>query len=199
MSFDQKVNDINKLLKLRLRLNYWGSQALNIIIYSWVKVGLSTQSRNLTNPTNQSEPKPPTAQINHSDGWCQVATHRTRHLRVDWRVSSPKLEPSDLIIKLKTFGDIRRFFNENLQKPMIVGVLQRRITWKFEIPPDLTRSNEISSRSNLDPTRFSEISTNLTKYQPDLNRSGQITEPVTKLETNQYIPKLNETRIGRSD
>lgn len=192
MSFDHKVNDINKLLKLRFRLNYWGSQALNIIIYSWVKVGLSTQSRNLTNPTNQSEPKSPTARINRSDAWCQVATHKTQHLQVDWRVSSPKLEPSDLIIKLKTFGDIRRFFNENLQKPVIVGVLRRRITWKFEISPDLTRSN-------LDPTRFCEILTNPTKYQPDLDRSGQITIPVTKLETDQYIPKLNETCIGRSD
>lgn len=48
-----------------------------------------------------------------------------------------KLESPNPIIKSKKIGDIWRFSNENLQKPAIFEVFQRRFTWN---PLDLTRS-----------------------------------------------------------
>lgn len=55
-----------------------------------VSLGLSTQPENPSNLSNPPEPEPVTARTDHSDGWWQVAAHRTRHLWVDWWVSSPK-------------------------------------------------------------------------------------------------------------
>ena len=56
----------------------------------WRQLGLSNSTRNSNNPSNPPKPEPKIARTNHSDGWCWVAAHRTRHLRFGWRVSSPK-------------------------------------------------------------------------------------------------------------
>ena len=65
--------------------------------------------------------------------------------------------------------------------------------------PNLTRSRQDSSRSNLDPSRFGEILTNLAKYRLDLNKSGQISTLVTKPKTNWYNPKPKKTWTSRFD
>ena len=65
--------------------------------------------------------------------------------------------------------------------------------------PNLTRSRQDPSRSNLDPSRFGEILTNLAKYRLDLNKSDQISTLVTKPKTNWYNPKPKKTWTSRFD
>ena len=119
-----------------------------------LKVGLSTQSENLTNSSNPPETEPKTTRTDHSNGWWRVIAHRTRHLWVGWWVSSPKPEPPNPIIKPKSSSDIWRFFYGNLQKSMIFGVPRRRTTWN--------------------PIRSDEIQRDLVVIWLDLNGFSQI-------------------------
>ena len=140
-------------------------------------VGLSTQFGNPINPSNPPKPESATARTDHFDGRWQVVIHKTRPLRVSWLVSSPKPEPLDLIIKPKTSDDIWRFFVENLQKPEIFGVLQRRITW------NPTRSDEIQLRD-------------LVFIWSDLDGSGQISVKSWQIWPNNGYRRLNLKLIG---
>ena len=139
------------------------------------QLGLSTQPGEPTNPSNPPKPEPKTIRIDHSDVSCGSLPIGPDTLRVGWRVSSPKRKPPDLIIKPKTSDEIRRIFDENLQKPVVFGVLRRRL---LEIPSDPTIFGEISSRSSPDLTRSDEISMRSVEIS---SWSGQISTDSAKI------------------
>ena len=75
----------------------------------------------------------------------------------------PKPEQPDPIINPETSGDIRRFFDENIQNPAIFEAIRWKFTWN---PSDWMRSGKILLSSG-------QISTNPAKYQPNLDGSSQ--------------------------
>ena len=157
--------------------------------FSWL--GLSTQPVYPTNPTNQLEPEPKTAQTDTSMVGDGSPPTKPDAFGSVGGFPTPKPEQPDPIINPETFGDIRRFFNENIQNLAIFETIRRKFTWN---PSDWTRSGEILLRSSPDPTRSDEISlrsgeislrsseillwsgqisTDPAKYQLDLDGSGQ--------------------------
>ena len=141
--------------------------------FSWL--GLSTQP---VYPTNLPEPKPKTAQTDTSTVGGGSPPTKPNAFGSVGGFPLPKLEQPNSIINLETFGDIWRFFDENIQNPAIFEAIRWKFTWN---PSDWTRFGEILSRSSPDPTRASkilswsgQISTNLAKYWPYLDEFGQI-------------------------
>ena len=82
-----------------------------------------------------------TTWTDHSDGRWQVATHRTRSLRVGRRVSSPKTRATRPTIKATKSGEIESFSVEDLLE--IHQIRQDLI----KIYSRFTRSSQISARS----------------------------------------------------
>ena len=128
---------------------------------SGFRLGLSTQPVKLTNPSNLPEPEPEIAQTDHFDVGCELPPTEPNTFGL---VAGFLPQNSSHSAQPKTFDDIRRIFDENLQKLMIFGVLRRKL---LEIPldlarfsPNLTRSREISSWSGqilMDSTKITSL------------------------------------------
>ena len=136
----------------------------------------------------------------HSNGRWRVTTHKTRHLRVSWRFSSPKTWATRPDHKPRNFRQYLKVLWRNHTKSDDIGSYPAKIYLK---PIILDEISEISSRSSLDPTRCGEvslrsseilsrsgqISTDPTKYQLDLNGSGQNNDIEDKNQNRPMNPK----------
>ena len=151
------------------------------------------RTRQPAQPAGLAQTRTATTRTDQSDSRRQVATHRTRSLRVGQRVSSPKTRatrPDHKINKIRWDWKVFR----------------QRATWN---PPDLTIFFIFRRRSTWNPpdsARSTPDSTNPAKYRPDLDRSGEISAPAAKYRNwrrnskpNRHQPETRRTRTGWPD
>ena len=136
----------------------------------------------------------------HSDGRWRVTTHKTRRLWVSWRFSSPKTWATRPDHKPRNFRQYLKVLWRNHTKSDDIGSYPAKIYLK---PIILDEISDISSRSSLDPTRCGkislrsseillwsgQISTDPTKYQLDLDGSGQNNDIEVKNRNRLMNPK----------
>ena len=141
---------------------------------SYLKLGLSTQPVYLTNPF---EPEPKIVQTDTPTVSCGSSPTKPDAFRSVGGFSLPKPEQPDPIINPETSGDIRRFFDENIQNPAIFEAIWWKFIWN---PSDWMRFGDISSRSYRDLAKSQWIRPNIghismdpAKYRPDLDGTTQ--------------------------
>ena len=88
-------------------------------------LGLSTQPVYSTNPP---ELEPKTAQTDTSTVGGRSLPMKPDAFGLVGGFPLPKPEQPDLIINPETFDDIRRFFDENIQNPVIFEVIWQKFT-----------------------------------------------------------------------
>ena len=153
---------------------------VKIFHYAWAILSKGVhRSSSPDQPAGPTRNRPATTRTDQFEGRQQVATHKTRTLRVGWWVSSPKTQATWPDHQIKTSSDIQRFSDKKWQIPTIFLLFRRRSTWN---PPDPVRSNNISSRSSPD-------SMDPTKYQLDLAGSCEILAQAAKPETDRQKPE----------